>query len=468
MQSRWVICALSVIACTKSGGETRTGSGQSQPPIVVKPIGTAAGQDKAPGSTTTAKADGGGGAADMPPDPPSWSADGQWIMWQNDNDHLIARTTDFKPVRKIADVVSATFVGNMILYNGMDDTTDVGHFETPDGSKKHVLKKAVVGANSQVTTRDFVILLLPNGPPSIVAFKDPSSETTVPIAKLCPPRTDLNSLTAPSIAHDANLITFDVQCHAQGAPPCTGARGNCESRADSAIILDAAHGGAVTKLASGFWGLADVVRFSPDGSKLAVMMQAGRALKLIDSKTGSQIKSMNLAPIESGMGVWCGEWSPDGIELAAVVGKSLAMVSTRTGIARKPIEHPKVSELATGCSLKFVGTDFLIFHALTTLVRFRLPKLDAPVDFDGDFQRRGQRGEDMLMSVTTMTPDGRAVIFSNTHRATVLDTTTWTATDLPDGIGGVSVDPQSRHVAIGRGIWQLHPLKRVATLAATH
>jgi len=257
------------------------------------------------------------------------------------------------------------------------------------------------------------------------------------------------------VAIERNLLAVDVECHRQGAPACTGARGNCESRADKAVVIDAARG-TVTNLATGFWAGADTVRFSPDGTKLAVMHQSGREAELFDPTTGALIKRVAFVPQGAGLGIGCAAWATDGATLFGSIGSTIAAAST-TGAKAKTVEHPKISS-PIFCEMKAIDKDVLLFKTMNTLVRFRLPLLDAPADYDGEIV--GAATTD-----GTMSPDGRIVIFSAGTEASIFDVATWTATKIIKAEGPISFSPTSTHVAIGRGVWELKaPFRRVATL----
>jgi hypothetical protein len=103
-----------------------------------------------------------------------------------------------------------------------------------------------------------------------------------------------------------------------------------------------------------------------------------------------------------------------------------------------------------------VAAHILVTPRFDTLLRFRLPKLDAA-------QVHAHEGETPVIS-----PDGRFVLLADKQATTLFDTRTWSgkAVEGPQPSAGLGFDPTSSFATIGRAVWDVRSSKRVATLGS--
>jgi hypothetical protein len=219
-------------------------------------------------------------------------------------------------------------------------------------------------------------------------------------------------------------------------------------------VFDAARG-TTTPLPTPFWGLADVVAFSPDGAKLAVVSgQFSSDVNVLEAKTGRLARRIRISPPnEGGSGAGCAAWAPDSDTLYVVTGKTIAGLSTRSGARTARVEHPRLAEAPSRCTAKVSHGTLLILQS-SLVLRLRLPALDAPTEHAFPFEG----------SLPDIAPDGQSVVLSDDKGASILDTSTWSLRSLPGASGAARYAPTSALVAIGLGVWDVHTAGRIATL----
>lgn len=440
--ARWLVVAL--VVCEACGGTAAPRAATPEHRLSAPPLTPAKARPSAP----PPKPDAAGALAAVAPDV-AWSEDGKWIVWRSSADHaLVARTTDFVPVHTIDNSFRVGFAGNWLFVN--DGTWT--HFAKPeDGAAVTGVMESFAAS---IVTRSSVVVLDTSKPRTISRAN--AAEAALPIAKSCPATDDLSGITTAASARD--LVAVDVQCQTRGAKPCTGARGNCESGASSAVIVDAARA-TTTKLAAGFWAGTDVVAFSPDAEKLLVASQSGVSAELLDAKTGKPLRRLEVFPPKSaGQGIGCAAWAPDSAALYIVTQTGVVGFSARSGQRVARAEHPRFDGFNLSCTAKVVDGFLVTTVSSDALVRFRLPKLDAPEEYLHPSES----------NLPFFSDDGRFIVLSGAKGTSLFDVHTWTAKPLEDfAVELPSFDPTSSFLALDRSIWDLRASRRVATLRAS-
>ncbi|HVH46745.1 MAG TPA: hypothetical protein VM925_30595 [Labilithrix sp.] len=376
----------------------------------------------------------------------AWSEDGQFISWRStDSEHVfVARSKDLVPLRTLKTFQPA-FAGNWLA---LADENGVRIERPEDGS----LVATTKGHDQPLLVTRSSLAEIEENRVRLIS-RATGAERSV-AAKLCPPRTELRGLTPAAIAGDK--IALDVECASIGADPCTGARGNCESRAESTALFDGMNG-TFTELGASFWAQVDVVSFSPDGETIAIVGQAHTdTLFFFDARTGRVRRSLKPARANESLGYYgCGTWAYNSETFYLVASSGVYAFAARTG-ARTAFtaagEGSKV-RIPTPCTVRLVGDRLVVSAAPSVVIRLRVPNLDA-----ADEHETKSSGGEMLLS-----PDGHWVAVRDDAHALV-DAKTWqTIAPLPK-TGSAVFDPTSTFLAVGRTVFQAESGQAIGTL----